>query len=267
MQQLQRLVVIGFPLLMVALIGIAIYVQVSSSTLSLPIPTATTVLTILLPLFAAANVIYTPLLGRFIGAPKIQQLLLPALHIIQGAIIVVIATLAAEGFVPSNSLDCQLDTAWQALWRNKNGRAIERIQNQFDCCGYRSIKDQAWPPQPQKCAEIYGRHTACGTSWHAAMHTTSGLQFAVAVVAGIVQLAHLAYLRLPRERGSAGQVFAQRAEDNGRLIEEAYHDSDDEGNNAVEDPAPSTPPATQDNASHRVEPSGLGGEEANQWRS
>ncbi|KAI0865346.1 hypothetical protein F4860DRAFT_306227 [Xylaria cubensis] len=110
------------------------YVQVTSSTLSFPISTATTVLTILLPLFAAANVIYTPFLSRLAGPPTLQQLLLPALHIIQGGLTVIIATLAAQGFAPSPTLNCALEQKWQSLFSNHDGRAIERIQNTFDCC-------------------------------------------------------------------------------------------------------------------------------------
>ncbi|KAI0457167.1 hypothetical protein F5B21DRAFT_99175 [Xylaria acuta] len=126
--------VFAFPLLVIALIAIAIYVQVTSSTLSLPISTATTVLTILLPLFAAANVIYTPFLNRLAASPTLQQLLLPALHIIQGVLTVIIATLAAQGFVPGRTLGCRLEGNWQQLWRNHDRRAIERIQDTFDCC-------------------------------------------------------------------------------------------------------------------------------------
>ncbi|KAI0192544.1 hypothetical protein EV127DRAFT_34890 [Xylaria flabelliformis] len=183
--------VFAFPLLVIALIGIAIYVQVTSSTLSLPISTATTVLTILLPLFAAANVIYTPFLSRLAGSPTLQQLLLPALHIIQGGLTVIIATLAAQGFAPSPTLNCALEQKWQSLWSNHDGRAIERIQNAFDCCGYRSVVDRDWP-DPQ-CKDIYHRHTSCRVPWGEAMQRTSGLEFTVAVIAGIIQVSLASY--------------------------------------------------------------------------
>lgn len=162
------------------------YVQVTSSTLSLPISTGTTVLTILLPLFAIANLFFTPVLNRLAKSSKVQQLLLPALHVLQGGLTVVIATLAAQGFVPGPSLKCELDNSWQLLWHNKDWRAIERIQNAFDCCGLHSVRDRSWPVED--CQKTYGRHTSCDAPWSASMRTTSGLQFAVAVLCGIIQV-------------------------------------------------------------------------------
>ncbi|KAI0970914.1 hypothetical protein F4678DRAFT_435074 [Xylaria arbuscula] len=264
---------IAFPLLMVALIGIAIYVQVTSSTLSFPISTGTTVLTILLPLFAVANLLYTPILSRLAGPPILQQLLSPGLHVLQGGITIVIATLAAQGFVPGRALNCALEGNWQQLWQNHDGRAIERIQNAFDCCGLHSIRDRTWPQQ--NCGEIYNRDTPCGLPWTASMQRTSGLQFAVAVLTGIIQLAHLVYLRRLRARNSIDRDFKHIAEpaeagESQRLIEEPYNDGDDSGVSVDQSPTQSTLPssqAAQDNASHRVEPSGLGRNEANEWRS
>ncbi|KAI1427520.1 hypothetical protein F5Y12DRAFT_156611 [Xylaria sp. FL1777] len=271
--------IIAVPLLMVASIGIAIYVQVTSSTLSLPISTGATVLTILLPFFAIANLFYTPVLNRLARSSTIQQLLLPTLHVVQGVLTVVIATLAAQGFVPGQPLKCVLEGNWQRLWQNHDGRAIERIQNTFECCGLRSLVDRSWPKQPQNphaCEQIYNRDTFCVGPWTASMQRTSGLQFAVAVLTGIVQLAHLVYLRRREGRGSAARDFKRIAEpaeagENGRLIEEPYHDGDDSGVSVDHSPSQSTLPAAQaaqDQAPHRVEPSGLGrSDEANEWRS
>ncbi|KAI1352793.1 hypothetical protein F5Y01DRAFT_278677 [Xylaria sp. FL0043] len=265
--------IIAFPLLMVALIGIAIYVQVTSSTLSFPISTGTTVLTILLPLFAIANLFFTPVFNRFPGPPILQQLLLPALQVLQGGLTVIIATLAAQGFVPSQPLRCTLEGSWQELWRTHNGRAIERIQNAFDCCGFHSVVDRPWPRD--HCAQIYHRDTSCDAPWTASMQRTSGLQFAVAVLAGIIQLAHLVYLRRREGRGFMTRDFKRHAEpagagESGRLIEGPYHDNDDSGVSVDQSPPQSNFPAVQageDEAPHRVEPSGLGRDEANEWRS
>jgi hypothetical protein len=159
-------------------------VQYTSSNLLLPISTATTVLTILLPLFAAANIIFTPILGRYLltKPPALQQFLLPALHILQGGVAIVIATLAAQGLTPG----CELETTWQEFWHTHNFHAIERIQNSLDCCGYRSIVDRTWPKT--SCSEIYGRNTHCNAPWRASMQRTSALQFAVAAIAGLIQV-------------------------------------------------------------------------------
>ncbi|KAI0508305.1 hypothetical protein F5B22DRAFT_425404 [Xylaria bambusicola] len=264
--------IIAFPLLMVALIGIAIYVQITSSTLSLPISTGTTVLTILLPLFAVANLFYTPILNRLTKSSNVQQFLLPALHILQGGLTVVIATLAAQGFTPGAPLKCELEGAWQLLWHKHDGRAIERIQNAFDCCGFHSVVDRPWPKQ--ECQKIYGRHIPCDGPWSASMQRTSGLQFAVAVLCGMIQLAHLVYFKRRGQRDNANPAYKHRAEraergENGRLIEEAYHDGDDSGVGEDQSPPQSALPAPQVNQDEgpRVEPSGLGRDEANEWGS
>ncbi|KAI1186399.1 hypothetical protein F5B17DRAFT_403831 [Nemania serpens] len=265
---------IAFPLLILALIGIAIYVQHAASTLSLPISTGTTVLTILLPLFAAANMFFTPVLNRLVKSSTLQQLLLPALHILQGGLAIVIATLAAQGFAPTRALGCELEANWQQLWHNHDGHSIERIQNTFDCCGLHSVVDRAWPGTRQQCSEIYNRHTSCDAPWMASMQRTSGLQFTIAVLAGIIQLAQLVYLRQRRGRNSSAQDFKRlphpAEEGNGdRLIEEPYHDDDEEEERADEDQ--STPESTLPHPGnippHRVAPSGLGRDEANEWRS
>ncbi|KAI1813800.1 hypothetical protein GGS20DRAFT_452232 [Poronia punctata] len=264
-----------FPLLMVALICIAIYTQVTSSTLSLPISTGTTVLTILLPLFAAANVYFTPVLTRFFHSANYQQFLPYALHILQGGLTLVIATLALQGSLPGRMLDCGLEENWQQLWSNHDGRGIERIQNAFECCGFRSLKDRDWPRG--QCRNIYdNRHSSCIEPWRASMQRTSGLEFTVAVVVGLIQLAHLIYLQRQGRSTTGNNADYRRlphrveAGENGRLIEEdpeAYHDADDEENGVEPTSSQSQPADFGEEPPHRVMPSGLGGEEANQWRT
>ncbi|RYC60925.1 hypothetical protein CHU98_g5284 [Xylaria longipes] len=290
--------IFAFPLVcLLPILPVDRYVQVTSSTLSLPISTATTILTILLPLFAAANVIYTPFLNHLTGSSTLQQLLLPALHIIQGGLAIIIATLAVQGFAPGQTLYCSLEGNWQRLWHSHDHRAIERIQNTFDCCGFHSVVDRSWPQQ--QCSDIYDRHTSCDRPWGAAMQRTSGLEFTVAVLAGIIQvspiffwfnpvqyvriyqtiveitdkekLAHLAYLRRRGAGGTTAHDFKrvpQRVEEgpSERLIEEPYHDGDEDGAGVNHNGSQSATSAARDNAP-RVEPSGLGRDEANEWRS
>jgi hypothetical protein len=86
------------------------------------------------------------------------------------------------------------------------------------------------------------------------------------------KLAHLVYLRQRGERRNATRDFKplpQRVEegDSERLIEENYHDSEDEGVSVDQSASDSVSPGGQDEAPHRVEPSGLGRDEANEWRS
>jgi hypothetical protein len=163
------------------------YLQVTSSSLSLPISTATTVLTILLPFFAAANVYFTPVLNRLFASSRGYQQFVPsALHIFQGGLALIIATLAFQGFLPGQLLDCGLEGKWQRLYSSHDRQAIERIQNAFDCCGFRSVKDRTWPRD--QCGESYGRDTACLQPWRASMQRTSGLEFALTVIIGLIQV-------------------------------------------------------------------------------
>ncbi|KAI1381128.1 hypothetical protein F4677DRAFT_402223 [Hypoxylon crocopeplum] len=265
------------PLLLVALAAIAIYVQVRSSTLSLPLSTGTTVLTIILPFLAAANVFYTPRLNsilrqRIISSPALQ--LLPiALQLIQGVLTVVLATLAAEGFAPGQTLECGLEGNWQHLWTAHDGHAIERIQDALNCCGLHSIKDRDWPRD--QCQKLYsGRHVACIDPWRANMQRTAGLEFTVAVAVGILQLIHLALFRL-RSSGAGNaregyRQITQRISANPRegLLEDGVADDGDNGNGAEGSGETSNGHsgygALDDGP--RIAPSNLG-DEHNNWRS
>lgn len=73
------------------------------------------------------------------------------------------------------------------MFRTKNEGAIRRIQDTFDCCGFRSTLDQAWP-FPTKdigagsCAARYQRNTPCEGPWRQAEQINAGLLLLVAVV-------------------------------------------------------------------------------------
>ncbi|KAI1341885.1 hypothetical protein F5Y15DRAFT_350634 [Xylariaceae sp. FL0016] len=264
---------IVFLLLTVVLVAIAIYVQITASSLSFPISTGTTVITILLPVFAAVNVLYGPVLDRVLSqtrSPWLQQLLPLALQVIQGVLTVIVATLSFEGFLPGQSLDCNLENNWQRLWHNHDGRAIEHIQDAYDCCGLRSVRDRAWPRD--HCQDFYNRHSSCVVPWTSAMQRTAGLDFAVAVAVGLVQLAHIALYRLrasPGGRATRGHKRlshgVEEANPSDRLIEDADAAGDEE---EVEDNGSQHTPnrsyGSVNNTTPRIEPTGLG-EEGNGW--
>ncbi len=172
------------------------YVQVTSSTLSLPLSTGTTALTIVLPFLAAINFFITPqlrsLLGYGIRASPILQFVPFALQIFQGVLTAVLATLAAQGFVPGQLLDCGLEGRWQGLWHNRDGHAIERIQETLGCCGLRSTVDRDWPPAG--CKALYkDRHTSCLGPWRATMQRSAGFEFAIVVAVGVLQVSTFSY--------------------------------------------------------------------------
>lgn len=175
------------------------YVQVTSSTLSLPLSTGTTVLTILLPFLAAVNTfgrLHQTLPRTLSAFPALQQFLplVPLLlQILQGVLAAVLATLTAEGFAPGQVLDCGLEINWQSLWHTHDGRAIQRIQDSFNCCGLRSLVDRDWPRH--QCQELYkNRHVSCLAPWRSSMQRSAGLGFTVAVAVGILQVSCVGYL-------------------------------------------------------------------------
>ncbi|KAI1506215.1 hypothetical protein F5X99DRAFT_127276 [Biscogniauxia marginata] len=268
--------VVIYPLLFLVLAAIAIYVQVTSSTLSLPISTGTTVLAIILPFFAAVNIFYTPVLPRVLPRrvpPNIQQLIPPALQIIQGVITIIIATVSAEGFLPGQNLNCNLEGNWMRLWRSHDGRAISRIQDSFNCCGFNSILDRAWPRKPNECSNLYNRHSSCAEPWRASQQRSSGLEFGVAVAIGLIQLVHLVLYRLRSTPAGGARDYRRLpqsiiADPSDRLIEHGDVDTDDDetDENEGQNGSNRTYGAIGDGRPHRVEPSGLG-EDVNQWRS
>jgi hypothetical protein len=99
----------------------------------------------------------------------------------------VIATLALTYMVPPSSLDCGLEKQWKQLRMNKNGAAIRRIQDRYDCCGFNSLVDRSWP-FPSKhvdiheCETRFDRTRSCAGPWRQAEQVNAGLFLTVAVV-------------------------------------------------------------------------------------
>ncbi|KAH9893676.1 hypothetical protein F4778DRAFT_784170 [Xylariomycetidae sp. FL2044] len=264
-----------FPVLIAILTALAIYVQVTASDLSLPLSTGTTVLTIVLPLLAVLNVSYTPVLQRLLSrpgtSPILQQLVPPTLQLVQFALTVVLATLTSEGFAPGSDLNCSLETRWQRLWRSHDGRAIERIQDSFNCCGFNSVKDRTWPREG--CQDMYRRHSSCVGPWRASMQRISGIEFSVAVAVGILQMIHLALFKLRNARRSTATGYKRLTQSVGadpseRLLGDGQVEVEEEGTvgNGGSDSGHRDYGAIEERPSPRVEPSGLV-EERNNWAS
>jgi hypothetical protein len=105
----------------------------------------------------------------------------------------IVATLSLTDIVPN----CGLEEQWQRLYSNKNGDAIQRIQDRFSCCGFNKVKDRAWPfPQgtpednrgADQCRRLYGRDRSCVGPWRQAQQINSGLLFTVAGTIFVVKV-------------------------------------------------------------------------------
>lgn len=172
------------------------YEHVSSFALSLPLKPGLTFVTILLPLLAGANLLSLPYLTS--KGPRRSGSVLGFLHpvvpqVLQGIVTTVLATLYFSDVVPSASMGCELSTQWQHLFRTKDERAIRAIQEAFQCCGFRTVKDMAWPfpPTAVQCPARFDRSLACQGPWTSALQRSAGVNFGVVAAVGIIQVSHL----------------------------------------------------------------------------
>ncbi|TLD36943.1 hypothetical protein E2P81_ATG02725 [Venturia nashicola] len=164
---------------------------------SLPLPRTLSAFTIALPLITGLTIssITTlpssrPLLLKSRSKPKTNQhqwqnytlLLLTILS-------TVLATLNGTYLPSSASQTCALDTKWQNMFSNHDGKAIQRIQDAFECCGLHSVLDKAFP-FPSKnvgvdaCSKTFGRKKSCLDDWSGEEKQVAGL--GLVVILGVV---------------------------------------------------------------------------------
>ncbi|POS75120.1 tetraspanin [Diaporthe helianthi] len=189
----------AYPVLILALMGIALYEHTNSVTLSLPLSPVLTFLTILLPLLAAANATALPyLLREKVRSPHrlLLKLANPAVtQGLQGILIVAIATLYTTYMVPGAARDCGLSTIWQRLFRAKDAQSVNAIQDAFECCGFRSVRDMAWPfpPVDVTCAQRFDRALSCQGPWTSALQRSAGVELGVVVIVAVLQIVSLVF--------------------------------------------------------------------------
>ncbi|KAK3370828.1 hypothetical protein B0T24DRAFT_627155 [Lasiosphaeria ovina] len=182
---------------------LARYAHVKATSLSLPISSGLTFATILLPLVAGANALY------FFASTTRSQLRVPkptagtksklvpvALQTAQLVFSTVLATRLASDMIPSPVRQCLLESEWKGFWTAHDASRIRAVQDAFDCCGFRTLKDMAWPfPQGSNpgdaagCAERFGRNAACAAPWEGALQQAAGADFVVVLAVALVQLA------------------------------------------------------------------------------
>ncbi|KAG6003222.1 hypothetical protein E4U21_002254 [Claviceps maximensis] len=169
----------------------AAYEHIRSATLSLPNSPSLTIPTILLPLLALANAVAYLRLSR--SSKRHHVLVARALQALQALFTTVLATLLFSNVVPSAVRTCLLSTIWQRLFRHHDADAIRRIQDEFHCCGFNTVRDRAWPFPDHKsagrCADMYGREVSCAQPWLAALQRNSGFDFGIVVAVGLFQIA------------------------------------------------------------------------------
>ncbi|KAL6892326.1 hypothetical protein GGI43DRAFT_191691 [Trichoderma evansii] len=183
------------------LFGIAAVVHFHSAHLSLPVSSAITILTALLPIVSFLNsFIYPSLLHSARNSSNPLHRLSPTiLQTLQGLLTTILATLLFQNVVPSETVECLLDNQWMRMWRDHNAEAIRLIQDTLNCCGLNSVKDRAYP-FPKKgvtitCPEMFGRDLACRGPWKSALRSSTGTDFGVVVAVGLLQVLSLLMTR------------------------------------------------------------------------
>lgn len=153
-------------------------------TLSLPISQIFAIITLIFPLATAtsARAAYAILRNQ---TSRVRPALFLAIVAFQLIYETIIATLSLTYIVPN----CRLEERWTKLYKNKEGDAIRRIQDRFNCCGFNTAVDHAWPfphGRPEdgfgadQCERMFGRTRPCSGPWGQWVRINAGLFFTVA---------------------------------------------------------------------------------------
>ncbi|KAH6848164.1 hypothetical protein B0I37DRAFT_432280 [Chaetomium sp. MPI-CAGE-AT-0009] len=228
------LIFILYGLIILALVGIAIYEHITISTLSLPVSPALGILTILLPLLSPLTTLLAPRLfnpprhprnrhplaipqrsngnsnnhnhnnnnnpANRARKPPTTTGLLPALtQLAQLLLTTVLTTLYTSTLATPTTTDCLLDQRWRTFWTSHDARAIRTIQDALGCCGFRSTRDKAWPfppdAKPDTCQLRFDRHEHCLPGWEAALKRAVGGELGVVLAVGALQVLGLVLAR------------------------------------------------------------------------
>lgn len=186
-----RLALFAIPLLLLSLTVLAGYAYTQIRALSLPIPKALALFTVVLPFVTGISTQSLNNLIRKSSKNDRHQLTLPLIGIIGFQLIyeTVVATLALTHILPPSSLVCGLNDNWQRFFNAKDADSIRAIQDKLKCCGFRTVKDRAFPfGTPSTCARDFGRQQSCADPWRGAEQVTAGLLLLVAVLVFILKV-------------------------------------------------------------------------------
>ncbi|KAG9241487.1 tetraspanin Tsp3 [Calycina marina] len=254
------------PLLLIALTGVAGYAYSQIRYLSLPIPAALGLFTVILPLITGVSAQGANTIIKRAAKEEQYQLTIPLIAILGFQLIyeTVVATLALTYILPPSSLNCGLGDGWQQMWVSRNEKAVKDIQNAFECCGLWTVKDRAWPfsrNAASTCAETFGRTRSCAGDWRKAEQMTAGLFLLVAAVVFCINVLTLISLLTSSSRwaGWPTRLDDESASDTRRSTrrfieagdaEESYQDEPDASANQDRGPivAPSLLQNDSDNA-------------------
>ncbi|KAL5331709.1 hypothetical protein ACEPPN_001246 [Leptodophora sp. 'Broadleaf-Isolate-01'] len=259
-----RLGLFAVPLLLLLLTAIAGYAYTQIRYLSLPIPQALALLTVVLPFITGISAQRTYGLVRRSANNEPYQLTIPLIAVIGFQLMyeTIIATLALTHMIPPAALLCGLESKWKSWWSAHDanaGEAIRTIQDALNCCGFNTVRDRSWPfTEPATCAKTFGRTQSCAAPWRRSEQIHAGLLLLVAVSVFIIKIGHT------HDVEDVDETEDNRATVR-RLIEENAEEYRDEPNGESSTRAIDAPNG-EDGHGPRVQPSQLadGGHE---WRT
>jgi hypothetical protein len=154
----------------VAVVIVAIYFTSRGAYFSLPVSTVASCLSIIIPLVTYPTVRLVGLTTPSSSKPRFCVSLVTLAPYILLAINIILLTLATDVLGSPSLQACILRDRWLSLFQTKNAKAIRRIQDAMDCCGFRSSHDMAWPFKDKEhgdtaCEIAFGRTTACEGAW------------------------------------------------------------------------------------------------------
>ena len=161
--------------------------------LSLPIPQALGLFTVVLPLITGISTQGAYGLIQRSSKNEQYQLTIPLIAVIGFQLVyeTIVATLAMTFILPPSDLGCGLNDRWTVLYRLQNEKAIRAIQDSYDCCGLRNVRDKAYPFNSTGhsfCTEITGRTKSCLDDWKKAEQINAGLFVLVALVVFVLKV-------------------------------------------------------------------------------
>lgn len=286
-------------LILAALAAGAIIIHARFSALSLPVPIALRVFAILLPILGGFNTFFTrPSFSSNRRAtfspggsrlpPNVQMTIYTAANAIQGILTTVLITLFGTFMAPISDpvASCRLSSQWDHFWRTHDDSTISRLQNRFDCCGFRKPQDRAWPfPNREnnhttQCMELFHRKMPCQEPWGQELRANAGAAVAIFVVVGVLQILSVVYGNSMLR--AMGRFWPQRPRDESRgpllppveeADEEVRRDDDSEERRQIGyggtdvDNGPRVQPSVLGNGHGNGHRGGRGDGERNEWES
>lgn len=167
------------------------YAASRTNRLSIPIPSALSGVTTILPAIAGlllgGGYEFTRHQERHQSIPR-GQTPRPPLVIVANTLIFiyssVVITLLGTHVGPPLEVNCRLAQRWSDMFSHKKDEAIRTIQDTFKCCGHMNSHDKAWPFPDRghdihACENAFGRTIGCHGPWKQEEQRLAGIMMAV----------------------------------------------------------------------------------------